>query len=378
MPSPRTRPDVPRWGAVWGLAFGLATFLGWSTVALMHFGMIALGRPLPLRVALMANLPDWYFWAALSPAVFWLAWRLPIERTHWVRASLLHLGAGAIVALTNLALVTGFNRVVGTPSFAGPFWEVYPRTVLRYLPFAFIIYWVIVAAAHATRYYRSFRQQELEASELARQLSQAQLATLRMQLQPHFFFNTLHTIAGLVREGRGAAATRTIAQLGDLFRQTLGRLQENEIPLREELTLVRAYLDIEQLRFEDRLSVQVDVDSEALSGLVPSLGLQPIVENAIRHGIACDPAARRLAITARRAADVLRIEIHNDGPTYTPPAPRVAGNGGEGVGLTNTRARFDRLYGSSFRLDIGPASRGEGGALVRIEIPWRTEDQPGG
>lgn len=274
------------------------------------------------------------------------------------------------MALTNLALVTGFNRLFGTPSFAGPFWEVYPRTVLRYFPFAFIIYWVVVAAALATRYYRSFRQRELEAAELERQLSEAQLATLRMQLHPHFLFNALHAIAGLVRNGRNDTATRTIARLGDLFRQTLGRLEQNEVTLRDELRFVEAYLEIEQLRFEDRLSVSIEAAPEALGALVPSMGLQPIVENAIRHGIARDPAARRLEIRARPANGRLRIEVYNDGPRYD---PKQAGQGA-GVGLANTRTRLGHLYGSSFQLDI--AGEHPAGTCVRIELPWHAGPMP--
>jgi len=360
--------DGPRLGIVWTWSFVLATLVGWTMVAVMHFGMMAIGRPLPLSVPVIAHLPDWYLWAAASPLVFWMAWRVPISRGRWLGPGLTHFAAGTVVTAAILAVETAFNRAIGTPAFAGPLWDIYPRVVLRNLPSFTMTYWVIAAAAHAIRYYQSTRYNELQAAELGRQLSQAQLATLRGQLQPHFFFNTLHTIAGLVRDGRGEAATRTIAKLGDLFRQTLGRLEANEIPLQDELQLVQAYLDIEQLRFADRLTVRLDIAPETLTALVPSLGLQPIVENAVRHGIARDPAARLLEITTRRANGSLRIDVRNDGPAFTPP-PEAS----RGVGLSNTRARFDRLYGSAFHLEIGPAA--PSGVCVHLEIPWRTAER---
>jgi LytS/YehU family sensor histidine kinase len=192
-----------------------------------------------------------------------------------------------------------------------------------------------------------------------------------MQLQPHFLFNTLHTIASLVRDGRAEAATSTIARLGELFRQTLGNLQRNEVPLREELSFIEAYLEIEQTRFSDRLAVRFDVDRGTLEALVPNLSLQPLVENAIRHGIARDPSAGRIEVLARRRDGALRIEVRNDGPAY-------AGNGEGstgGVGLANTRARLYRLYGARYRLDLLPGAGG--GTVAVLEVPWQANVEAG-
>jgi LytS/YehU family sensor histidine kinase len=192
-----------------------------------------------------------------------------------------------------------------------------------------------------------------------------------MQLQPHFLFNTLHTIASLVRDGRAEAATSTIARLGELFRQTLGNLQRNEVPLREELSFIEAYLEIEQTRFSDRLAVRFDVDRGALEALVPNLSLQPLVENAIRHGIAQDPSAGRIEVLARRRDGALRIEVRNDGPAYAGNGEGSAG----GVGLANTRARLQRLYGSRYRLDLLPYAGG--GAVAVLEVPWQANEEAG-
>ena len=201
--SPAYASRTPRWTTILLWAVALATPLGWSSVAFVYFGMLAVGRPLTVPQALLAGLQDWYVWALLAPGVFLLGRRFRIERHGWVRAALVHLAAGSAVALLDLAMVTVINQYFGpTVSYVGAFGEVYPRIVLRYFHFAFIIYWVIVAAAHAIEYYGSSRDRELEAVKLQAELTEAQLAALRMQLQPHFLFNTLHTIASLVRDGR--------------------------------------------------------------------------------------------------------------------------------------------------------------------------------
>jgi two-component system, LytTR family, sensor kinase len=361
----------PRWGAIWLLAFAVATPLAWSSVAFVYFGMLAAGRPLTFAHSMVAGLPEWYVWAGLTPLVFSLGQRVRLERQQWVAAGLFHLVAGTAVALADLALVTAINRQFGpTVSYVGPvFWDVYLKIVLRYFHYSFIVYWVIVAAAHAVRYYRTSRDREVEGIRLQAELTQAQLAALRMQLQPHFLFNTLHTIASLVRDGRGEAATTTIARLGELFRQTLGNLQRNEVPLREELSFIEAYLEIEQTRFSDRLAVRFDVDQETLGAMVPNLSLQPLVENAIRHGIARDPSAGRIEVRAVRSASALRIEVHNDGPAYTGSGSR------SGVGLANTRARLHRLYGSAYRLDLLPNQ--SGGTVALLEVPWQADEEQG-
>jgi hypothetical protein len=361
----------PRWIAIWLLAFALATPLAWSSVAFVYFGMLAAGRPLTFAHSMVAGLPEWYVWAGLTPLVFSLGQRVRLERQQWVAAGLFHLVAGSVVALVDLALVTAINRQFGpTVSYVGPvFWDVYLKIVLRFFHSSFIIYWVIVAAAHAVRYYRSSRDREVEGIRLQAELTQAQLAALRMQLQPHFLFNTLHTIASLVRDGRGEAATTTIARLGELFRQTLGNVQRDEVPLREELGFIEAYLEIEQTRFSDRLAVRFDVDQEALGAMVPNLSLQPLVENAIRHGIARDPSAGRIEVRAARRDAALRIEIRNDGPAYT-------GNGSSGgLGLANTRARLHRMYGSASRLDLLPDQ--SGGTVAVLEVPWQADEEQG-
>ena len=357
----------PRGLTTLGWAAVVVTPLAWSTVAFIFIGMNAAGRQLSFERALLAGLPDWYLWAVFAPLVFWLGHRFRLERDHWATAAAVHLASGTFLALALLLLVALLNRSLAVPTFAGAFRDVYLRLILQYFHFHFIIYWAIVLASHAFRYYSSYREREVEASRLRAELSQAQLSALQLQLHPHFFFNTLHTIATLVRDGRGTAATDMIARLGCLFRQTLGNASRAVVPLREEMDFLTAYLEIEQTRFSDRLEIRMDLAPNTLDGQVPSMALQPLVENAIRHGIARDPAARRVEVGTRRGPDTMVITIRNDGPSCT----AAGGEPGTGVGLRNLRARLGRLYGSNFRLEL--LEDQPGGSRVELEIPWRTD-----
>jgi hypothetical protein len=369
MIAPESRP---RWLLVLLCALAVATALGWSSVAFVYFGMNAFGRTYPFGRAVVAGLMDWYFWAAVTPLVFWLGQRVRLERSPWVGAVGVHLATGVAVALVEILTVSLVGRWAGMASTTGPFRDAYLRLVLQYFHFNFIIYWVIVAAAHAARYYASFRSRELEAAQLRAELTQAQLMALQMQLQPHFLFNTLHTVAALVREGRAGAATDTLAGLGELLRRTLGDGERHETPLADELGFVQGYLEIEQTRFSDRLDVSYEVAADAMRAMIPRMALQPLAENAIRHGIARDPDARRVAIRARRAGETLRLEVENDGPPWDGNGNDGSGGngGGNGVGLANVRARLGRLYGPAWRLELSPAVAG--GTLAILEIPWRS------
>jgi hypothetical protein len=360
----------PRPWTIFLLGAAIASPLAWSTVVFVYIGMNAFGRTLSFERALLAGLPDWYFWAFAAPVVFWLGFRYRFERSSWMRAACVHAVAGTLVALVALAFVTLLNRALDVPSptFAGTLLDAFLRMVLRYFHFDLMIYGLIVAAAHAVRYYSSFRAQELAAVELGAELDRAKLAALHMQLQPHFFFNTLHTIATLVREGRGEAATDTIARFGDLFRRTTrAGYDGGEVTLSEELSFVEEYLAIEQLRFSDRLAVQIDIEPRIRRALVPFMLLQPLAENAVRHGIARDESAQLITLRAWRDGEVVRIEIRNDGPAFA--GVETAG-GRQGVGLANVRARLERLYGSTGRLTLAPGD-GYRGTVATVVLPWR-------
>jgi LytS/YehU family sensor histidine kinase len=222
-------------------------------------------------------------------------------------------------------------------------------------------YWVILGVGQGFLYYRKYRDRELHASRLEAQLSQAQLQVLKMQLHPHFLFNTLNAISALVHEDADLAE-RMIARLGELLRSTLEAADRQEVPLRQEVEFIRPYLEIERARMGDRLKVELDIDPAALDAHVPNLLLQPLVENAIRHGIAPRAEPGRIEVRARREEGRLRLEVCDDGPGLA-AGPR------EGVGLTNTRARLRQLYGEEHCFEM---SNGAGrGLTVRVTIPFR-------
>jgi sensor histidine kinase YesM len=243
------------------------------------------------------------------------------------------------------------------------FWHVFSG--LGYtLHIELLIYWAIVGATHAFAYYALYRERDLRASELEAQLANAQLQALRAQLQPHFLFNTLHGIAGLVRTQRNETAVEMIAGLSDLLRLALENAGRHEVPLGEEMEFVERYLALQRMRFSDRLDVELDVEPAALSALVPNLILQPLVENAIRHGVARSASAGRVEVHACRDEGMLRVEVLDDGPG--PGAARPSGRGG--LGLTNTRERLAKLYGDAFAFDVREREAGGTAAILRIPL----------
>jgi len=227
-----------------------------------------------------------------------------------------------------------------------------------------LVYWEILIAIHAYDYYRKYTERERRAAELEKLLSQARLRALQMQLNPHFLFNTLHSISSLMHTDV-EAADRMIARLSDLLRQALDTTDAQEVPLRQELDFLRRYLEIEQTRFGDRLKVALDIAPDTLDARVPNLILQPLVENAIRHGI--EPHARVgvIELRARQSHGTLRMEVRDNGGGL----PAEAGDR-ERIGLTNTRARLLQLFGEQFHFEL--SNPPTGGTLVALSIPLRT------
>jgi two-component system, LytTR family, sensor kinase len=353
--------DEPRLTRLWMMSFGVATFLGFASGAFVYFGMMSAGHAVSFRFALREGFTDWYFWALLCPLVFLIARRLRVDRRWWPVVAVLHFVVGCVVALCEIGITALVTRWLAPQPGVG-LGALYHLLVLREFQFAFMIYWVLVAAAHAFMYHR----EASEASDLRRQLVQAQLDVLQMQVRPHFLFNTLHTIATLTRAKETDTAVDMLGGLGTLLRKSLAPIGRAEVSLREEVALLHLYLDIEQRRFQDRLHVTIDVPPETLDAQVPSLILQPLVENAIRHGIARDTNAGVLEVAAMRDGPSLCIEVRDDGPGFAAaPAP-----GGNQVGLANARSRLERLYGAEHRFELG--NRPGRGAVVRMRIPWRT------
>jgi signal transduction histidine kinase len=322
--------------------------------------------PVGFSVFLYWSLAIWSYWALVTPLIFRLGERIPLGRGRLGLATLAHFALGLLFGLSHIALFAGLGVLFGqsragaTPTFVVEF----GRGLRAFLYVELIIYWAILGAAVARDSFRKYREREARAGELEAQLGQARLEALRMQIRPHFLFNALNTVAMLVRNNERDRAVQMVAGIGELLRSSLDDSPEQEVPLAAELGFVRRYLSIEEFRFPDRLRVEVDVPEELLSAEVPNLILQPLVENAIRHGVAKSSSSSFVRISARRQNGWLELAVEDDGPGL--PAgwqPSAA----SGVGLRNVRARVEQLYGS--RQEFVIQNVAPKGAAARLRIP---------
>ena len=355
-------------------------FLGWTLVSIIFAGIsyaAAIGennKEFGFISALRLNLVQFYVWAILSPLVFRFSRRFPIElRPLNVRNLLLYFPA--------LISFAGIHQVIHLAvlwSITSRWRQKYPALTdcyRAYFAFGFyidlIIALLIVIAVHALLYYQSFRASELAQSSLKTDLAQAQLRALKMQLHPHFLFNTLHSISSLVLEDP-PKANSMIARLGDFLRLTVDNSDQQLVTLKEETEFLRCYLDIEQVRFGDRLTVTFELEPQTLSAQVPHLILQPMVENAIQHAIAPRSARGHINIEAKRLNSLLRVAITDNGPGISSNANLPWK---QGVGLTNVRTRLQQIYGPDFRFEL--MNTNGGGLTAVMEIPFEREPNPG-
>jgi len=348
----------------WTLVFLFWTLIGLSFASQLYLSSYNAGRAISWSRAVGWSLGDWYVWAVVSLPIVQLARRFRFDDTNWGRNVAVHLAASAFFSLVYTLLRAGVgqlqSQLAGQPvSFA----ETFNPLLVKTFHLNLLIYWVIVSVNHAFGYYRQVQDRELRAAELEKRLVQAKLQALQMQLNPHFLFNTLHAISSLMHKDV-EVADRMITRLSDLLRYALENTDAQEVPLRQELDFLRRYLEIEQTRFGDRLQVRMDIAPDTLDARVPNLVLQPLVENAIRHGI--EPRARPglIELRARRESGRLKLEVRDNGAGL--PSDRKPE---EGVGLSNTRDRLRELYGDRHRFELGNA---EGGGLaVCLELPLR-------
>jgi two-component system LytT family sensor kinase len=357
-----------------------AYFLVWTVLGLFLFSQALLQKlfshePTPWWYHLASWLTGVYIWALLTPAIVWLAGKFPIERQNWLRRVPLHLLLSVVTALVQLTMesaVLPHLRVF--PAYMKTFGKTLGFLLVIGFHQAVLTYWMLLALEHGFRYYRAFQERkqqalrlELHTAELQSQLVRAQLSALKMQLQPHFLFNTLNAIMVLVRQQKGRQAEEMLARLGDLLRCVLEDVEAHEVPLRRELEYLQLYLSIEQVRFQDRLQIQISADHSILDAAVPHMGLQPIVENAIRHGIGRSSAAGNIRITAARVNEMLEVQVRDDGPGL------VNGSQGLGIGLPNTRAHLHQLYGDAAQLALENGT--EGGAVATMILPYHLANE---
>lgn len=357
-----------RWVRI-GLMMGVWTLLAFFFATQVYMLYYREEKPVPFRRALFVEGVGCLLWLVSTPLVLWLARRFRIGRINWRRRVPLHF----LIALGLVSTLLTIDYVIymfgtGRPS------TLTPLRILQFIIYNvdrwLLTYWVIVLSSHAFNYYKSFRQGELHAEQLRTQLAQSQLEALKMQLHPHFLFNTLHSISALLNKDVDAARTM-ISRLGDFLRLTLENSGTQEVPLYQEIEFLNGYLEIERIRFQDRLTTSVKIDPSVLDVRVPNLILQPIVENAMRHAIATHSKIGRIEIVAAPRNGMLRISVKDNGPGLTNVVS--PSNVKHGVGLANTRARLERLYGSNHRFEL--ANETAGGFSVTLEIP-RVSEMP--
>ncbi len=345
--------------------FEVLLILGsWAIFGILQTGNLLayaaqVGRSISLELAATIAFAGAAVWTILTVIIFGLARRFPLDRRPRTRALAVHATASAAVAVTEVMAGYVIGLLTGSIPPDMPFMELFYRG----FPFNLAVYWLVIGAAHALMFYRRLRLREAEAARLSSRLARTELHLLKMQLHPHFLFNALNTVSALMHRDV-KAADRMIARLSELLRGALDHSSTQEVSLEEELAFLESYLAIERARLGDRLTVDIDVPASVLDARVPHMILQPLVENAIRHGIAPRAAPGRLTIRARGRRNMLDLEVTDDG------IGMAAGHGsGGGLGLANTRARLQQLHGDAFELEARAPP--DGGFRVSLTIPFR-------
>jgi hypothetical protein len=357
----RTPAAWPHRLVIYGIILLCAVLIGLIETTQNYLRAELQSRAFSWRIGLADALPSWIVLASLVPAVVAVSRRARLDRAGRV-AIAVHLAAALLFALTHETLMAVYAswRWNDMARFDLYFWKM----VTGYLALDFVVYWGIVGGYHALDYARELRNREIAASQMKASLSEARLQALRAQLNPHFLFNTLNAISVLAMKGDSARVTHTLTLLSDLLRLTIDGLPQ-EVPLAQEIELTDRYLEIQRVRFPDRLIVDRDIPSEVQDALVPSLILQPIVENAVLHGVARRVEGGRIMLRARRRGEDLELQVCDSGPGFEQESRR------EGIGLSNTRARLEQLYGDRQQVTCGNR---ESVACVALVFPYRESD----
>jgi hypothetical protein len=356
-----TRParGTPSSAMFWLVGFG-----AWTALALLATMQTAMsfsmrGQPIEWPRLLAWRAIDWYSCALFVPPFLWLVRRWPLERATWPRRLPMYIGVTLIATIAKYALLFSLQGALIGAARTQSFGVVLAGNAISEL----MIFWAVVGVLHAVEFYRRYREREALTLELRAQLSQSQLDVLRAQLHPHFLFNVLNAATVLVHRDPDAADAM-LTRLGELLRHALRSDPRHETPLREELELLDRYLDIMRTRFGDRLTVRRTIPAEVESALVPTFVLQPLVENALEHGVDRVEESGCVEIDAARDGESLVLAVRDNGA-----GERTDAHAGLGIGLTNTRARLAALYGDAASLALRP--RSSGGTEVVLRLPFR-------
>jgi signal transduction histidine kinase len=348
------------------LIFGAWTLLGVLIAGEVVIGYRLSGQEFPVGDALIWYLAWTYTWALFTPVILWLQRRFPFRRGRWASTIVLHFVASLLIAWIGSLVFNFTGQALGhVEGGTGVLLRESLSMFVAFLHFDPLFYWIIIGLAYLTEHYQTSRARELRASQLETQLAEARLQALEAQLHPHFLFNALNTIAVLVRTERSAQAVRVVTGLGELLRRALDGAGAQVVPLKQEIEFIRRYLEIEQIRFGERLEVELCIEPRTQDAQVPYLILQPLVENAIQHGIASRTSAGKLRIDARRDDSRLQLSVQDDGPGLSEDMDGTSGNG---VGLSTTKERLQRLYGDDHDFVVENAE--DGGVIARLDLPF--------
>ena len=322
-------------------------------------------NPFPLWRAFSLQAASACAWFALTPVILWLSSRFPLKRGNFRRNLPVQLLAGAGVVLVQQASDALIIPLLGYPTDAvsKTYGGIYREFLLLNFHVNYLIYWMTIGTQNLIVFYKQYRDRELRSAQLETQLVQARLQVLKNQLHPHFLFNTLNDISELIYDNPEAAELM-IANLSDLLRLALDKMHVQEVPLRQELEFLKKYLEIEQMRFDERLEVKMKITPDMLDSLVPNMILQPLVENSIKHGLAPLADGGVVEISAKKQNGNLRLRVADNGIGLKQKSLS------EGVGLSNTRARLEQLYGAEHHFEI--SGYRDGGLQVNLQIPFKT------
>jgi len=359
--EPTLRRKILKWIAIWGI---------WTLFGFVFASQYALQNqysrnPFPLWQILSWQMFSGYVWFALSPLIYLLGKKFPFEKEKWRLSLAIHLVGGFVFAGTQLLVDALVLPMLKYPIQFPTFIETYKFFVFSNIYLGVSIYWMVLGLQQGVRYYRKNRERELRTSQLEARLALSRLQVLKMQLHPHFLFNTLNAISELMYKNPDAAE-RMISHLSDLLRLSFENLEVQEISLKQELEFLRKYLEIEQMRFEDRLKVEMDISPDTLDAGVPNMILQPLVENAIKHGLAPRAGGGMIRIGAVRNNGHLNLSVSDNGIGV--PFGDLE-NLDEGVGLSNTRRRLRHMYGDTHKFKLNNAA--EGGLELNLTIPFK-------
>jgi signal transduction histidine kinase len=360
--------------SVWSIVISVWAMLGLIYAGPIYFEVEAEGMGHAAWRIFTWGILTWLAWAPLTPAIVWLARRFSLVGETWLRSLVVHLPAFFLISAIHSAAATIINVTIKPFDNMGEsptdFWPRFLSRMKGSFGSDLLIYGGVIGICYALDYYRKYREREFLATRLEAQLAQAQLDSLRMQLHPHFLFNTLNSIVGLVRDNKNQTAVNMLVGLSDLLRHTLDHSSEQEIELREEISFIKLYLSIQQMRFSDRLRISYDIHPATTNAMVPNLILQPLTENALRHGIGRSADSGVVGISSALEDGHLRLTVYDDGAGL-PDDWQLKSSAG--IGLANTAARLQQLYDDDHQFDI--RNRPAGGVEVTILLPFRTASQ---